>query len=96
MGPANSNGAGPVGSYCPTDRIDFGFNNSQVSCGTVCQTHGGECLGMFNNNGDCGHSQNTYGCDAVGFQTAICVCTRGCGGNPPCGNGQTCVNGNCQ
>ena len=90
---------GTVGYYLcaqTADICDFGFNNGQVSCGTVCQTHGGECLGMFNNNGECGHSQTNYGCGSVGFQTSICVCTRGCGGNPPCGNGQTCVNGSCQ
>jgi len=74
---------------------DFGFNNATNSCDTVCQTHGGECLGMFNNQGQCGHSQTNYGCNYTGFSTAICVCTRGCGGNPPCGNGQTCQNGNC-
>ncbi|MBW2454071.1 MAG: hypothetical protein JRI68_06160, partial [Deltaproteobacteria bacterium] len=66
---------------------DFGFNNSTDSCDTVCQSHGGECLGMFNNNGQCGHSQTNYGCGYTGFSTAICVCSRGCGGNPPCGNG---------
>ena len=77
------------------DICDFGFNNSQASCAKVCADHGGECQAMFNNQNQCGHSQQNYGCDYVGFQTAICVCSRGCGGGPPCGNGQVCENGQC-
>lgn len=64
------------------------------SCTTICQARGGACINAFNDQMQCGHGQE-LGCDYVGFQEVVCVCTRGCGGNPPCSSNQKCENGVC-
>jgi hypothetical protein len=91
---------GGVGGYytCVNgiDQCVFGHNtNTNGSCGSYCAANGGECDTAYNNQGQCGFGQQ-LGCQTVGFQSLLCVCSRGCGMGPACSNGQTCVNGNCQ
>ena len=77
------------------DLCTMGANLNGTTCNQICAAGGGECEGGYNNNGQCGLGQN-IGCNGTGLQTAICVCSRGCGGGPACPNGQTCNNGQCQ
>jgi hypothetical protein len=72
----------------------FGFNATLHSCATVCQTHGGECITAYNNNGQCGIGQEV-GCNSMMLTSGLCECSRGCGGGPACMNGQICMNGQC-
>jgi hypothetical protein len=75
--------------------------NSQ-SCGTVCSKGGGECVGLVNdvNNQPCtkpnNYIPNADQCNNTNFNSAVCICTRGCGGAPACTAGKTCNNGTCQ
>jgi len=74
---------------------DLHTDISTQSCSTICAARGGECINAVNDVMQCGHGQQ-LGCNYVGFSTVVCTCSRGCGGGPPCGNLQTCVNGSCQ
>ncbi len=81
---------GQSGAVC-----DFAFNGTGKSCAAICGDAGTECEEAINNGQDtCDHGQN-IGCDTIGFVTAICVCTRGCGNGQPCQPGQTCTSGTC-
>lgn len=73
---------------------EYGTTTQQFSCAQQCTFYGGECLDAFNNQGMCGHGAQLT-CTTTGFSTLICVCSRGCGGGPPCGMGQTCTNSVC-
>jgi hypothetical protein len=87
---------GTVGYYLCVQGNDciFGFDSTMHSCATVCTSHGGECLGAYNNNGMCGLGQQVD-CNFMMFASALCACSRGCGGGPACMNGQVCSNGQC-
>lgn len=89
-------GMGPGYYGCSQSATEclMGANMSLQSCGTICASGGGECLGGFNNQGMCGFGQSV-GCGFIGFQTGLCLCSRGCGGGAPCGSGQFCLNGAC-
>jgi hypothetical protein len=74
------------------------YNATQLSCAALCQGGGGECLGAFNDvqNQTCQIDQGApLSCTSMQFQTAICICSQGCGNGPPCLILQTCVNGTC-
>jgi hypothetical protein len=73
----------------------MGASLNGTTCNEICEDGGGECEGGFNNQGQCGLGQN-IGCNGSGLNTAICLCSRGCGGGPACPSGQTCNNGQCQ
>ena len=77
------------------DLCTMGANLNGINCNQICAAGGGECEGGYNNQGMCGLGQN-LGCNGTGFQSAICVCSRGCGNGPACPGGQTCSNGQCQ
>lgn len=72
----------------------FGFQNNQYSCGQVCRYDGGECVGAYNNEGQCGFAEE-LGCQFVGFESALCICSRGCGVGPACPDNQSCSDGSC-
>lgn len=73
----------------------MGASLVSTTCNTICAEGGGECEGGYNNDGQCGLGQN-IGCNGSGLGTAICLCSRGCGGGPACPNNQICNNGQCQ
>jgi hypothetical protein len=76
----------------------LGFNNKNQSCNSVCGQRGGECVGTFNNTTTtCGVSWGeSLGCDHTGYNSAICICSRGCGIKPACGSPQSCDDGVCE
>jgi hypothetical protein len=74
---------------------EFGFDNSNDTCGAVCEAAGGECVTAFNDDNGCDHGVEV-GCGYDGLATAICVCTRGCGTEPPCPPSMTCNSGSCR
>ncbi|MSP24343.1 MAG: hypothetical protein EXR75_04105 [Myxococcales bacterium] len=80
---------------------EFAINATTASCGTVCAQGGGECIALINdvNNMTCAKPQNPMlnpqSCNSMQFQSAICICTHGCGGGLPCPMGQTCKGGVC-
>ncbi len=75
----------------------YRFNSYSQSCNELCQKGGGECFGAYNNYGQCGISWNEWlGCDDKQHQSAICLCSRGCGLKPPCGANQSCKDAKCQ
>ena len=99
-------GMGPCGMQYPNHKVcsdDNGqcaldYNATQQSCAAVCQGGGGECLGAYNDlqNQTCQiDSGQPVSCTSTQFQSAICICSQGCGNGPPCGGLQICVNGNC-
>jgi hypothetical protein len=61
------------------------------SCKKICAAGGGICFSMHNNSTSCGVLGGDQGCDNESFNSAICFCSHGCGGGPPCASGQTCV-----
>jgi hypothetical protein len=75
----------------------FAFESSKLSCFDICQNQGGECLGTFDDVKD---AKCKYGgqstCHSTGLGTAICVCSRGCGGSDACQPKQVCSGGKCQ
>ncbi len=74
----------------------FAFNSTIKSCAAVCAANGGECTATYNDQGD---QKCTIGtkesCLTMQFNSAVCVCSRGCGNGPPCGANQKCTNGQC-
>jgi hypothetical protein len=67
-----------------------------VDCATICQAGGGECLQFRNDNPNfsCGLGA-AYACTYTGFASAICICSRGCDGDPACVTPFTCTGGDC-
>ncbi len=69
--------------------------NDKPSCTELCTKHGGQCQGTFDNGlTTCAHAMNGNTCDTKFFD-AICICSLGCGGGPPCPPLGTCNNGTC-
>jgi hypothetical protein len=66
-----------------------------ATCTQICTAGGGTCIGVFDNQGPCGHGPSAP-CNTSQFQQAICVCSRGCGSGPPCTAPQLCNGGTCQ
>jgi hypothetical protein len=75
----------------------FAFDSTAQSCAQICSSHGGECFGAFDDQNDkkCKYG-NQATCQSKGLSSAICVCSRGCGSNPPCPANLTCVGGKCK
>ncbi len=73
----------------------FSASVSQYSCHEVCTYFGGECFDTYNNQGPCGLGTH-LDCNTKGYQSVICICSRGCGNGPPCTLPSVCVNGVCQ
>jgi hypothetical protein len=74
---------------------EFAAAAQTESCAVMCEARGGECLEAFNDQGPCGHG-TPLTCDTDAFARLICVCSRGCGGDPACGASQICMGGSCQ
>lgn len=74
----------------------FAFNATMGSCATVCSSHGGECVAAYNdqNNVKCALGQQ-WTCTGTSYQSAMCMCSRGCGNGPACMLPQTCKSGTC-
>jgi hypothetical protein len=72
----------------------FGFDDTQYSCRQICRYFGGECVAAYNDAGGCERAEE-LGCNFVGYESAICVCSRGCGLGPACTDQQTCNGGSC-
>jgi hypothetical protein len=76
----------------------FNFANASQSCGDVCASFGGECVAMYIDSGEdnCGFDPAApQECGYVGWNDAICVCSRGCGGGPACAAPATCTANRC-
>lgn len=77
------------------DVCDIAFNGATTSCAAICDAAGTECIEAVNNSqGPCGHGQE-IGCNAVGYNSAVCVCSRGCGSGQPCAATASCEGGVC-
>jgi len=77
---------------------DFGYTDISMSCAQYCSLHGGECIDVYNNddNQPCNYT-NHLSCDHTGYQSVICICSRGCGVQPPCNAPvEHCLDGSCQ
>ncbi len=79
------------GSEC-----SFAFNATMGSCATVCSSRGGECVAAYNDqkNVKCSLAEQ-WTCTGTNYQSAICMCSRGCGNGAACILPQTCKNGVC-
>ncbi|MBM4377055.1 MAG: hypothetical protein FJ095_18390 [Deltaproteobacteria bacterium] len=80
---------------------EFAINQTQNTCAAACAKAGGECVASFNdvNNNPCQKPQapnlGTKSCDSTQWQSAICICSRGCGAGLPCPAGKSCKAGAC-
>lgn len=91
----------PVHEMCTETpaQCDMRMAVQQATCGDYCQSRGGECVDMYNDqpSGTCGISAGEqWGCDAIGYASVICQCSRGCGNGPLCVPPQVCLTGTCQ
>jgi hypothetical protein len=78
-------------------RCFFQASTQSQSCTQLCTERGGECLDSYNNTNTCGVDWNDHlSCDGTGYNSVICICSRGCGVAAPCSSPQTCSNGQCQ
>ncbi len=78
-------------------RCFFRASTQSQTCAQMCTERGGECLDSYNNSGTCGVNWNQQlGCDGTGYNSVICICSRGCGVAAPCSSPQVCTNGSCQ
>ncbi|MBM4356841.1 MAG: hypothetical protein FJ096_01900 [Deltaproteobacteria bacterium] len=81
---------------------EFALNTTVGSCAFVCGNAGGQCVTAMNDafNQTCVKSANAKldpsSCGWSSAYSAICICTRGCGGGAPCPGGQTCEEGSCK
>lgn len=66
-----------------------------TSCSAICGAAGTECLNVYNNapQTQCEQAQ-TLSCNSTP-QSAICICSRGCGTGQPCTGIQLCAGGQC-
>ncbi len=76
------------------NQCELQVDTSTTSCADICAAGGGECLGYWDNTGNCGHSTPGTCADVV-WATAICRCSRGCGGGAACVLPFTCQAGDC-
>jgi len=74
----------------------FRVNVETVDCATICEAGGGECIQFRNDNpnGSCGLGA-VENCNFIGYSSAICICSRGCDGDPACITPFVCTNGDC-
>lgn len=88
--------------YESANTCEFGMQTQNgPSCGEACAKGGGECVGMVDdiNNQACNKQNsipNAGQCGNSSFASAVCICTRGCGGGPACTGGMACSQGSCQ
>jgi len=66
-----------VTNVCPASALgcELAFDSQVASCREICEAGGGQCVGAFNNAGECGHGQ-MLPCNTSTFNSAICVCSR--------------------
>ncbi|MBW2527973.1 MAG: hypothetical protein JRI23_27580 [Deltaproteobacteria bacterium] len=92
-------GHGSVQEVCSDvyDECVLRATTSSVSCREICESGGGECLGVRDNvnNTSCVETGGPISCDATGANSIICTCSHGCGTNPPCTQPDTCSSGTC-
>ncbi len=74
---------------------EMNFASKTATCAEICGAGGGECTGVFDNQGPCGHTGPELQCTTTALNGGICVCTHGCGSGPPCTAPQTCKSGTC-
>lgn len=75
---------------------EFNVNlNQSTSCGAVCGALGGECAQTIDNGAACEYYPTIQPCAFTGYGTALCVCSLGCGGGPPCAPNKPCNGGVC-
>jgi hypothetical protein len=75
---------------------EVAFGNGGT-CNGVCGRSGTQCITVYNNAQGtiCQRSQQgQFSCDQPA-NSAICLCTRGCGSGPPCPGDQICLGGMC-
>lgn len=89
---------GTLGGYelCSATPTSCKFFRSVLgsNCRETCNNAGTTCLDQYD--------QGTLKCDEItdlqcddGFNDVICDCKKGCGTNPVCADGLTCVDGTC-
>jgi hypothetical protein len=72
------------------------YNSTVNTCSEICAAAGGECFLAYNNGyGACDFSDEQIDCDFDTYTSAICICSRGCGGGDLCAGGDTCTDGVC-
>jgi hypothetical protein len=72
----------------------MGYSPQANTCDEVCEAGGGECFLAYNDDPPCGLAEQ-IGCGQGSYMAAICICSRGCGVDDPCGSTETCVDGEC-
>jgi hypothetical protein len=89
-------GDAPSYAFCVENALvcEFRTNISMMSCGEICADRGGECLQVYDPQPNCDHGGQSD-CTMVSNATMICVCSRGCGGDPPCVSPDVCTNSTC-
>jgi hypothetical protein len=82
---------------CPSSatECELQFAPKTATCNVICAAGGGECVGVYDNIGSCGHGLSAN-CNSQAFFQAVCVCSHGCGGGAPCVAPATCQSGSCQ
>ena len=91
-------GAAPNYVGCDQGAGTCGFNTTTSidSCAVICASLGGECVDAYNDAADvCSYSNEQTGCNHTGYQTEICMCSRGCGSQAPCVSPAVCTDGQC-
>jgi hypothetical protein len=82
---------------CVEDETSCTFNTETAfadSCDDICNDYGGECLQAFDNY-RCSTIAAEVECSSSKFDTTACVCSKGCGGGPPCTGNDVCDSGAC-
>ena len=89
-------GDAPSYAFCAENALicEFRTNITMMSCGQICGDRGGECLEVYDPQPGCDHGGPST-CDLVSNATMICVCSRGCGGDPPCESPDVCTDSTC-
>lgn len=83
---------------CPSDRTTCKFfyqMGDSLSCEQACGERGGECISAHNDVGGMCSEGGPEPCNNTSHNHAICICSKGCGGGPPCAAGLVCSNGTC-
>ena len=89
-------GDAPSYEFCAENALvcEFRTNITMMSCADICADRGGECLEVYDPQPGCNHG-GMSDCNLVSNATMICVCSRGCGGDPPCESPDVCMNSTC-
>jgi hypothetical protein len=87
-------GTAPGFELCSETALEcrFAAKLDMLSCSDACRNRGGECVQAYKSATEdaCTIAAATDCTDSQAF-AVVCLCTVGCGGNPPCGVDQTCA-----